>query len=159
MEDSIYWISLILWVIAMWTVIDKAGECGALSLVPIYNKYLLYKVANIKSTFYVSLIATVVAVISGLSYSMSLVDLVNGASVVTSSGSYCLIGILVTFICRVSRNYHLILSFSDNKGLAIACGIGTICPIVSTVCLLVVGISDKYKYKNNYMVFVYDKTY
>ena len=47
-------------IVCLWFVFEKAGEEGWKSLIPIYNGYVLAKIANRKWTFWVQFICTIV---------------------------------------------------------------------------------------------------
>jgi hypothetical protein len=47
-------------VIATWKLLEKAGEKGWKSLIPIYNSYLLYKIVGAKNWFWILLGTTFV---------------------------------------------------------------------------------------------------
>lgn len=57
----------VLTIIAGWKIFKKAGEPGWKILIPIYNVYILYKIAGIKNWFWISIVvACCVGFISGI---------------------------------------------------------------------------------------------
>lgn len=53
----------ILTIIAWWKIFEKAGEAGWKALIPVYNVYIMYKIAGMKNWFWYSLIAIVIALL------------------------------------------------------------------------------------------------
>ena len=49
------WVALILSIIGMWNMFNKAGEPGWGALIPYYKVYLLYKIADMKKMFWLYL--------------------------------------------------------------------------------------------------------
>lgn len=54
---------VILIIIAWWKLFEKAGEKGWKSIIPIYNLYILFKIAHMKSWFWWSLCVMVIGYI------------------------------------------------------------------------------------------------
>jgi len=50
----------ILLIIALWKIFVKAGEAGWKAIIPIYNVYIMYKIAGMKNWFWYTLIAAFV---------------------------------------------------------------------------------------------------
>ena len=64
---AISFIFYVLLIIADWKIFTKAGEKGWKSIIPIYNVYLTFKIAGIKSWFWITFCATLVqGIISGI---------------------------------------------------------------------------------------------
>lgn len=59
----------ILLVIAEWKILEKAGEKGWKSLIPIYNVYMLYKIVNMSGWFWamfgLGILTSIVSSVSG----------------------------------------------------------------------------------------------
>jgi hypothetical protein len=51
---------LIVSIIAMWKIFEKAGEAGWKSIIPIYNVYIMYKIVGMKNWFWYILIVAFV---------------------------------------------------------------------------------------------------
>ena len=79
---------LIVSIIAMWKIFEKAGEKGWKALIPIYNTYILFKISGMKNWFWaLFIVAVVVGILGG-------VGSTNGW-VVTTVGDY---GVQVTSV-------------------------------------------------------------
>jgi len=50
----------ILAIVALWKVFTKAGEAGWKAIIPIYNAYIMYKIAGMKNWFWYTLIVAFV---------------------------------------------------------------------------------------------------
>lgn len=55
---GLVWIILV--IIAMWKIFTKAGEAGWKAIIPIYNVYIMYKIAWMKNWFWYTLLVAVV---------------------------------------------------------------------------------------------------
>jgi len=66
MSGTELWVSLamgILGIVAMWRIFTKAGEAGWKSLIPIYNTYILWKIAGVN---FLKLLLSVVILFLGI---------------------------------------------------------------------------------------------
>ena len=59
----------ILTIIAMWKIFQKAGEKGWKAIIPIYNSYILFKIAWKKAPFWISFILGLI--ITGLTFAIT----------------------------------------------------------------------------------------
>ena len=72
----------ILLIIAGWKIFEKAGEKGWKAIIPIYNMYIMYKIVNMKSWFWWSIIISICAsltyVLNGFNpYAMTSTQIAN----------------------------------------------------------------------------------
>ena len=51
---GLVWIILV--IVAMWKIFEKAGEAGWKSIIPIYNVYIMYKIVGMKNWFWYSIL-------------------------------------------------------------------------------------------------------
>lgn len=65
----------ILYVIAYWKILVKAGEKGWKALIPIYNTYMMYKIVGMKSWFWyligISICAEIMMAVDGYPYGVT----------------------------------------------------------------------------------------
>ena len=71
----------ILLIVAMWKLFTKAGEKGWKSLIPIYDVYILFKIAGAKSWFWGLVSAEIVVFVN------TIVAVANGGIVTDASGN------------------------------------------------------------------------
>lgn len=66
----------IIYVIAYWKILTKAGEKGWKALIPVYNTYLMYKIVNMKSWFWyligISICAGIMMTFDGYQYGVTI---------------------------------------------------------------------------------------
>jgi hypothetical protein len=71
----IYWVVIIVSLVAMWKVFSKAGQAGWKSLIPFYNAVVAFKIAGMNPwlllLFFVPLANIVVAIMFGLNLAKS----------------------------------------------------------------------------------------
>ena len=102
-------IMYVLLVIAFWKIFTKAGEAGWKSIIPIYNVYVLLKIAGMKNWFWISLIASfVVGFITGLAG--------NNATLI----SICSIVIVIfDIVLDIMLSIKMAKSFGKGAGFAL----------------------------------------
>lgn len=70
----------IIYIIASWKILEKAGEPGWKALIPIYNVYIMFKIVNMKSWFWwlicINFCASIMLSIDGI-YTMTQEQLAN----------------------------------------------------------------------------------
>ncbi len=114
----------ILLIIAMWKLFKKAGEPGWKALIPIYNAYILFKIAGAKSWFWAYLLADVITIID------CFVASANGSIVTDASGNITEIkdlafSLVVSFmaifqlVCYIVLCAKLATAFKRGAGTAI----------------------------------------
>lgn len=130
-------VCLVLFIIAYWRIFEKAGEAGWKSLIPIYNVYILWKIANLSFLKFFLIC---------LAYSI-LVPILSG--IVIASGSV-LLSFLITLLAIAFVIYIIVvawklcsnLSHSFGHGTGFALGLFFLMPIF----LLILGFnSDTYQ--------------
>lgn len=104
-------------IVCMWKVFTKAGEGGWKILIPIYNVYIQFKIANAKKRFWVCLLLTLAipvilaTVLGDIIYEMQML----GAFAMTSSRAIRLLAVLilalVIFIINVTVNFSMAKAF------------------------------------------------
>ncbi len=131
----------ILSIVGLWKVFTKAGEQGWKSLIPIYNSYILFKIAGKKFTAY--LILSIVCVIAYLVVMFGSVGTMMGAMSAAGGGDSGLMAgmgiltlvaslvMLVTAICILVITAKLCgaLSRSFGHGGGFAAGLFFLAPI------------------------------
>ena len=103
----------ILFVIATWRIFKKAGEAGWKSLIPIYNTYILYKIAGMKKWFWILLIVSCIVSVITSSMGFDTHNLANnnlaGANLfalfVTIAEAIFAIVISIMYCIRTSRAF------------------------------------------------------
>lgn len=96
----------VLVIVGEWRIFEKAGESGWKSLIPIYNAYILYKIAWDSRIFWVELILSLIA------------------SIVPLIGLICIIGVCLINIGVVGK-----LSFAFGHGIGFAVGLFFLRPL------------------------------
>ena len=85
----------ILVIIAMWKIFTKAWEAGWKSLIPIYNVYIMYKIAGMKNWFwYTFIVAFVLWLVAGFMWEWSDVAGILEAAALVFSG---IVAIVATY--------------------------------------------------------------
>ena len=68
----------ILMIIAMWKIFEKAGEKGWKAIIPIYNNYILFKIAWKKAPFWISFILAIIVCVLGFAITWNSVLYMSG---------------------------------------------------------------------------------
>lgn len=76
----LYWIWLIIYVVALWKIFVKAGQEGWKSLIPIYNLYLLLKIVGMSPWWLLALFVPLVNLIVSVVISLSLAKVFGKSS-------------------------------------------------------------------------------
>ena len=102
----------VLQIIANWRIFKKAGEAGWKSIIPIYNSYILFKIAWKPLYFWLEIvIAAVVGVLNVLAPQME-----NAASVISV---VILIALVVFCIFNIILFYKLSKAFGHGVGFTL----------------------------------------
>lgn len=104
-------------IVCMWKVFSKAGEGGWKILIPIYNVYIQFKIANAKKRFWMCLLLTLAipvilaTMIDGIIYEMQML----GAFIMDNDRAIRLLAVLilalVIFIINVTVNFSMAKAF------------------------------------------------
>lgn len=104
-------------ILCMWKVFNKAGEGGWKILIPIYNVYIQFKIANAKKRFWMCLLLTLAipvilaTMIDGIIYEMQML----GAFIMDNDRAIRLLAVLilalVIFIINVTVNFSMAKAF------------------------------------------------
>ncbi len=129
------WYALI--IIAGWKIFKKAGEPGWKSLIPIYNVYILYKIAGIKKWFWIMIaVACCIGFINGIISATAGPDGNTAISVISAFSTIFGLG--------VNAYYSLKMSKAFKHGIAFAIGLFIFEPIF----MLILGFgASKYDKK------------
>lgn len=140
-------------VIGMWKMFAKAGENDWGAIIPFYNKYLLFKMADMKNWYWAYLAGYCI-------YSISLIVaffalLIAAVSSISSRSDYnkyfiaaAIAGVLLavscifTFVLRIIKNIKL----SKNFNLSGWWAVGLI--LIPAIFYMIIGFSDKIRFKN-----------
>lgn len=104
-------------IVCMWKVFTKAGEGGWKILIPIYNVYIQFKIANAKKRFWACFLLTLAipvilaTMIEGIIYEMQML----GACIIDNDRAIRLLAILilalVVYIINVTVNFSMAKAF------------------------------------------------
>ena len=140
-------------VIGMWKMFAKAGENDWGAIIPFYNKYLLFKLADMKNWYWAYLAGYCI-------YSISLIVaffalLIAAVSSISSRSDYnkyfiaaAIAGVLLavscifTFVLRIIKNIKLAKNFNLSGWWAV----GLI--LIPAIFYMIIGFSDKIRFKN-----------
>ena len=125
---------LILTIIAMWRIFTKAGEKGWKSIIPIYNTYVLFRIAgrNFWKYFLILLVVNIVgSIASGTTGILSII-----LSVLVLAGGIWAIVEFVEFLHGLSTN------FGHGKGFTVGLF------FLNTIFMLILGLGSS-QYKGN----------
>ena len=117
-------VTIIVWVlmvIAAWRIFKKAGEPGWKALIPIYNFYILYKIAGMKNWFWISILVSfccslVISLFGGVNFNEdgSLASGVNNFAVII----YCA-QMIFMLVVDIMHSVKLAKAFKKGTGFAI----------------------------------------
>lgn len=124
-----YLVLLVLTIIAMWRIFTKAGEAGWKSLIPLYNVYILFKIAGRNFWKYLGM-AVLLGVAEGIIGSVTNSSLAIVLSVVTIVLAVWLI------IEAVKVNHGLSTKFGHGAGFTV----GLI--FLNTIFMLILGLGS-----------------
>lgn len=104
-------------IVCMWKVFTKAGEGGWKILIPIYNVYIQFKIANAKKRFWACFLLTLAipvilaTMIEGIIYEMQML----GACIIDNDRAIRLLAILILalvgFVINVTVNFSMAKAF------------------------------------------------
>lgn len=131
---------LVLSIIAMWKIFTKAGEKGWKAIIPIYNFYILFKIAWTTKSFWQYLLVIILSsVFTGLAGIPSIAQIAVLATVFTILG---VIATIVGFIMMII----LYLNLSKAYGHGIGFAIGLI--FLEVIFVMILGFGNS-KYVGN----------
>ncbi len=132
---SLIWYVLL--VVAQWKIFTKAGEAGWKSIIPIYNSYILFKIAGM--SFIKTLIIIIVLVVLLIVMPIIAISTLNAALSFASGIIALVLAIYIIVIaCKLCDN----LSKAFGHGLGYAVGLFFLNPIF----MLILGFgSDEYQ--------------
>ena len=127
----------ILAIVALWKVFTKAGEAGWKAIIPIYNAYIMYKIAGMKNWFWYTLIVAFVCwLIAGFLW--------EGSDI---AGYISIAGSLFSGIVAIVAAYKLPRKFGWGVFASI------LYVLFTGICLLILGFgSSKYQGKSEQTV-------
>ena len=105
-------ILLVIFIIAYWRIFEKAGEAGWKSIIPIYNVYILWKIAGL-SFWKFFLISFAFGFI---------IPILSGVAISSGSG---ILGILITILSIAFFIYVIVTACKLCKNLSNSFGYGT----------------------------------
>ena len=139
-------------IIGMWRMFTKAGEHEWGAIVPFYNRYLLFKISDMKNWFWAelvlsivygaSLIAFVLFLIGVLISSFSTVDYNSALNGTGISFMIVIISAVLLFILHIVRNIRLARNFHLGGGWVV----GFL--FLPGVFYMIVGCSGKIRFKD-----------
>lgn len=139
-------------IIGMWRMFTKAGEHEWGAIVPFYNRYLLFKISDMKNWFWAelvlsivygaSLIAFVLFLIGVLISSFSTVDYNSALNGTGISFIIVIISAVLLFILHIVRNIRLARNFHLGGGWVL----GFL--LLPGVFYMIVGCSGKIRFKD-----------
>ena len=135
---------------SVWKLFTKAGEAGWKSLIPVYNTYIMYKIAGKKNLFWAQLgigIAVIILCVAFMvSMIVSLASLFGGASADASYGVFwislllLLVASIASFVVQCIFNVGLAKSFGQETLFAV----GLI--FVSPIFIAILAFSKNIQY-------------
>lgn len=115
--------------IAYWQIFKKAGEKGWKALIPVYNSYIIYKIAWKPSMFWIMIaLGVVYSILYGIGYS-------TGSAVVSVLAYIVYIAVIVIGIMTTHK-----LSKAFGHGVGFTLGLIFLCPIF--ILILAFGSSQ-----------------
>lgn len=139
-------------IIGMWRMFTKAGEHEWGAIIPFYNRYLLFKISDMKNWFWAelvlsivygaSLIAFVLFLIGVLISSFSTVDYNSALNGTGISFIIVIISAVLLFILHIVRNIRLARNFHLGGGWVV----GFL--LLPGVFFMIVGCSGKIRFKD-----------
>ncbi len=114
----------ILFIIAYWKILVKAGEKGWKALIPIYNVYLMYKIVNMKSWFWyligISICAEIMMAVDGYPYGVTAEQMSTLSITAHPMTVIALVGVsIITLIATIIYVYRTSKVFGHGIGFAI----------------------------------------
>lgn len=143
-------ISIALFVFSLvckWRIFSKAGEGGWKILIPIYNTYILFKIANAKARFWVRVVLTLAMSALSATFVGSIINYIQVVGYFPEITAQIALRILITFviwlvifIINVTVNFSLAKAF----GLPAIFGLGLwLLPIIFYA---IIAFSDSIQY-------------
>jgi|GEM_PF-584415 len=151
--NAVKLIFAVITVIGMWKIFSKAGEEGWASLIPFYNRYVLFKVSGMKNWFWFYLAADVIVFAAAVASVFILIGMLVGLFMDGGSDAAALGGILLgviivasiaslfVFVTKVVNCVKLASSFDLGVGWMI--GLFFLAPIF----YMIIGFSENIRYK------------
>lgn len=126
---------LVLVIIAMWKIFEKAWEAGWKAIIPIYNVYILYKIVGMKNWFWYSILVPVILwIIAGFLENSS----ANIAEILST------IWVLFSSIVSIVATFKLPRKFGWGVFTSI------LYVLFTGICILILGFGNyKYEGKEN----------
>jgi hypothetical protein len=140
---------VVLTVVALWMIFEKAGEPGWKAVIPFYNSYILYKISGKKNLFWGALASSILCFI--LAIAAIVFAIVAFVGIFT--GEYeqaalnmllctvgCAICAVVTLVFRILQSVGLTKAFEISGGYAV----GLVLIPVVFYCILAFNSNMKY---------------
>ena len=128
---GIIWIILV--IIALWKIFEKAWESGWKAIIPIYNVYIMYKIAGMKNWFWYIIIVAIIAWILAACFGEGS----RSADIITMVAS------LFNWIVAIIAAYKLPRKFGWGVFTSI------LYVIFTSICILILGFGNyKYQWKS-----------
>lgn len=144
----------ILTIIGLWNMFNKAGEPGWGAIIPYYNTYLLYKIADMKKMFWLFLITSVTTVVLFFVFIFAIIASLVSVSTYNSNGIYGLVGSFMGFlivfcaamviglVLKIMNAIKIAQVFNLSGGYAV----GII--FLPWLFYMIIGLSKEIHYKN-----------
>ncbi len=146
---------LVLTIIGMWNMFNKAGEPGWGALIPYYRTYLLYKIADMKKAFWIYLAATLGAIVLAIVFLFVVVGAFvamiggngSGAGIV---GAFVFIWIFVFAAAITVLVLSIMLSINLAKVFNLSGGYAVGIFFLPFIFYMIIGLSKNIRYKNQF---------
>lgn len=102
----------ILQIIASWMVFKKAGEPGWKCLIPIYNAYIMYKIADKKHYFWIMLLISILA--GALTVIINIL-----AFLALPAAVLAIVLMIIAIVLNIIVYYNLSVNFGHGAGFAL----------------------------------------
>jgi hypothetical protein len=96
-SNTFRFVFAILTIIGLWNMFNKAGEPGWGAIIPYYNTYLLYKIADMKKMFWLFLITSITTVVLFFVFIIAMIASFVSIGTYSSNGIYGLMGSFLGF--------------------------------------------------------------
>lgn len=108
--------ALVVYIAAMWRVFTKAGEAGWKAIIPIYNTYIMFKIAW-KTKMFIVFIGIVILTFILTAASMATAYDIYGPSTILLTLAY--IPEIASFVISVMLYYNLSKAFGHGGGFTV----------------------------------------
>lgn len=144
----------VLTIIGLWNMFNKAGEPGWGAIIPYYNTYLLYKIADMKKMFWLFLITSITTVVLFFVFIIAMVASIVSIGTYSSNGIYGLMGSFLGFsvvflaafviglVLKIMNAIKIAQVFNLSGGYAV----GII--FLPWLFYMIIGLSKDIHYKN-----------